>query len=275
VKRSTVTSVGGPRDLISLDAEAGMTLKQALRIALAAGAFIGFGLGGALLSWIVLPIASLDRDRARRQRRCQRLVQATFVLFHDYMRVCGLVAYDPRGAPRNVPDGPFVLVTNHPTLVDVTALIAAYGELCVVAKGSLFRNPLIGPLLRLCGHIDGGQSGFGTPAHVLDQAIERLRQGQRVLMFPEGTRSPHTGLLRFRSGAFSAAFAAQVPVVPAAIAAQPPGLKKGQAWYAIPTTAIVWTVDVLEPLRTSAFPNARELLIAAKIQIERALARSS
>ena len=75
-----------------------------------------------------------------------------------------MVAYDPRRAPRPLPEGPFVLVTNHPTLVDVTAMIAAYGELCVVAKGSLFRNPLIGPLLRLCGHINSGQSGFGTPA---------------------------------------------------------------------------------------------------------------
>jgi 1-acyl-sn-glycerol-3-phosphate acyltransferase len=252
-----------------------MTLKQALRIALAAGAFVGFGLGGALLSWIVLPVASLDRDRARRQRRCRRFVQATFVLFHDYMRLCGLVAYDPRRAPRTLPDGPFVLVTNHPTLVDVTALIAAYGELCVVAKGSLFRNPLIGPLLRLCGHIDGGQSGFGTPAHVLDQAIERLKQGQRVLMFPEGTRSPREGLSRFRSGAFSAALAAQVPVVPAAIGAYPPGLKKGQAWYAIPTTAIVWTVELLPPLTAGAFASARELLAAAKQQIERALAQSA
>jgi 1-acyl-sn-glycerol-3-phosphate acyltransferase len=248
-----------------------MTLRQALRIALAAGAFAGFGLGGALLSWVVLPIVSCDRDRRRRQRRCRRIVQATFVLFHDYMRMCGLVAYDPRRAPRTLPDGPFVLVTNHPTLVDVTALIAAYGQLCVVAKGSLFRNPLIGPLLRLCGHIDGGQSGFGTPVHVVDQAIERLLQGQCVLMFPEGTRSPDSGLNRFRAGAFNAAFAARVPVVPAAIAAHPPGLKKGQAWYAIPTTAIVWQIDPLEPLAAGAYENARDLLVDARTRIERAL----
>jgi 1-acyl-sn-glycerol-3-phosphate acyltransferase len=250
-----------------------MTIRQALRIALAAGAFAGFGLGGALLSWIALPIVSCDRDRERRQRRCRRLVQATFVVFHDYMRLCGLVAYDPRRAPRTLPDGPFVLVTNHPTLVDVTALIAAYGQLCVVAKGSLFRNPLIGPLLRLCGYIDGGQSGFGTPAHVVDQVIERLRQGQGVLMFPEGTRSPESGLHRFRAGAFNAAFAARVPVVPAAIASHPPGLKKGQAWYAIPTTAIAWTVDPLEPLAASAYQDARDLLVDARARIERALAR--
>lgn len=248
-----------------------MTLKQALRVALAAGAFVGFGLGGALLSWLVLPLASCDFDRARRQRRCQRIVQATFVLFHDYMRVCGLVEYDPRRAPRALPDGPLVLVANHPTLVDVTALIAAYGELCVVAKRSLFWNPLIGPLLRLCGHIVGGQPGFGISAQVVEQAVARLRQGHRVLMFPEGTRSPEGGLRRFRAGAFSAAFEADVPLVPLAITARPSGLRKGQPWYAIPTTAIELTITPIEPLESSAYARARDLLAATRQRIEQAL----
>ena len=128
-----------------------MTLREIVRGGLAGSAFLAFGIGGAILSWIVLPLASCDWNRTRRQRRCQRIVQATFVLFHDYMTLIGVVGFDPRRAPRPLPEGPFVLVTNHPTLVDVTALIAAYGELCVVAKPALFRNPLLGPLLRLCG----------------------------------------------------------------------------------------------------------------------------
>ena len=248
-----------------------MTAKQALRIVLAAGAFVGFGLGGALLSWVLLPLASCDLQRLRRERRCQRIVQATFILFHDYMRGCGLVGYDPRAAPRALPDGPLVLVANHPTLVDVTALIAAYGELCVVAKGSLFRNPLLGPLLRLCGHIDGGKGGFGAPTTVVEQAVARLRQGHRVLMFPEGTRSPEGGLRRFHAGAFLAAHEACVPLVPMAIGAHPSGLRKGQAWYDIPTRSIVLTLRPLAPLLSSSFPQAKDLLAEAREKIAQAL----
>ena len=44
-------------------------VRQALRVALAAFAFIGFGLGGAMLSWVVLPLASCDWNRVRRQKR--------------------------------------------------------------------------------------------------------------------------------------------------------------------------------------------------------------
>jgi 1-acyl-sn-glycerol-3-phosphate acyltransferase len=249
-----------------------MTIKQMWRVALAALAFIGFGAGGALLSWIVLPLLSLDPNRVRRQRRCQRVVQCAFVLFHDYMRVCGLVAYDPRGVPRSLPDGPLLLAPNHPTLVDVTALIAAYGELCVVAKRSLFRNPLIGPLLRLCGHIEAGDKAFGSPqSAVVEQAVDRLRQGHRVLMFPEGGRSPEHGLRRFHAGPFRVAFAAQVPLVPVVITAEPPGLKKHQAWYQIPLTPIELAITALPALAAGPGATAHELQLDAQLRIKNRL----
>lgn len=248
-----------------------LTARQGLRILLAALAFIGFGLGGALLSWLVLPIASCDWDRVRRQRRCQRLVQTTFVLFHDYMRITGLVAFDPRRARQPLPEGAFVLVTNHPTLIDVTALLAAYGELCVVAKSSLFLNPLLGVLLRLCGHIESSKADFGAPSGVVAQAVERLQRGQRVLMFPEGSRSPAVGLRRFHVGAFTTAVEAVAPILPGIIRAHPPGLKKGQAWYDIPTRPIEWSLTLLAPIEASPAMSARELMSLARERIEEAL----
>lgn len=244
--------------------------KQRLRIALAGFAFIGFGFGAGLLSWIALPLASCDPNEARRRRRCQRMIRTTFVWFHDYMRLVGLVEYDPRRLvhpPRL--GGARLIVTNHPTLVDVSALVAAFGELCFVAKSSLFRNPLIGPLLRLGGHIEAGGS-FGNAA-TLEQVVTRLREGHDVLMFPEGTRSPWNGLNRFRSGAFSAAVEANVPVVPVAIEAAPPGLKRGQAWHEIPTQPIVLKVEVLEPIAAGAYGDAHSLRDAARQRIEQAL----
>ena len=247
--------------------------RQALRILLAALAFTGFGVGGAILSWILLPIASCDWNRVRRQRRCQRLVQATFVFFHDYMRVIGLVDFDPRRAPAALPEGACMLVTNHPTLIDVTALIASYGELCVVAKSSLFRNPLLGVLLRLCGHIESNKADFGAPSGVVAQAVERLQQGHRVLMFPEGSRSPEAGLRRFHAGAFTTAAQANVPIIPGVIRAEPPGLKKGQAWYDIPTRPIVWSLTLLPPLEADPSASTREIMSLTRSQIEEALLR--
>jgi len=257
--------------LESSEAPPKQTLRQGLRVLLAALAFGSFGLGGALLSWVVLPLSSCDWNVGRRRRRCQRMVQAAFVLFHDYMRITGLVAFDPRRAAPVLPEGACVLVTNHPTLIDVTALIAAYGELCVVAKSSLFRNPLIGPLLYLCGHIKGSKVELGAPSDVVAQAASRLEQGHRVLMFPEGSRSPEVGLRRFHGGAFSAAAQACVPIVPGVIRAHPPGLKRGQPWYDIPARPIEWSIAWLPAIASDTSSSTRELMNAARGQIESAL----
>ncbi len=236
-----------------------LRLKQWLRIVGAGSAFAGFGMGAVLLAWLVLPVLSISGSRAVRRRRCQRVVRASFVFFHDYMRRLGLVDFDPAALREPLPEGPLVLVTNHPTLVDVTAMIAAFGELCVVAKSSWFRNPLVGPLLRCCGHIDSGVRGASDGIALLDEGAARLAEGHRVLLFPEGTRSPAQGMRRFRSGAFHLAMRAGVPVLPVLITADPPGLKKHQPWYAIPNQPIRLRLHQLPLIAAASFATPREL----------------
>ncbi len=211
------------------------SIRRAAHLLATASSFFSFFLGAIVLSYAVLPIAwLLGGGRAARARRCRRVVSRTWVLFHDYMRVLALIDYDPRAVRLRLPRGPCILIANHPTLVDVTALAAAVPDLVFVAKQAMFRNPVVGPLLRLCRHIPGGDgSPFGGAA-VVEQTLDRLRDGAPVLIFPEGTRSPARGLHPFRPGAFRIATQAGVEIVPVVITCDPPTLLKGQAWYAIP-----------------------------------------
>jgi 1-acyl-sn-glycerol-3-phosphate acyltransferase len=66
--------------------------------------------------------------------------------------------------------------------------------------------------------------------------MERLADGQSVLVFPEGTRSPEQGLHELQRGAFEIARRTGVPVVPILITAAPPWLMKHQPWWAVPRT---------------------------------------
>jgi 1-acyl-sn-glycerol-3-phosphate acyltransferase len=192
----------------------------------------------------------------QRHRRCQQIVRRAWVLFHDYMRVTGLVDFDPRRQRMTLP-APAVVISNHPTLVDVTALLAAIGPACFIAKRPLFRNPIFGPLLRFCGHIcNHASDGSG----VVDLAVARIRQGHTVLLFPEGTRSPVGRLDRFRLGAFEIARQAGVPLVPIAISARPPGLFKGIPWYAIPRVTIKMDLTLLPARRLEASADAGQSL---------------
>jgi 1-acyl-sn-glycerol-3-phosphate acyltransferase len=211
------------------------------RVLLTGSAFVFFWSGGAVLSWIVLPLVGRRLPERERQRRCRRWVQWGFGVFHDYMRVLGLTDYDPREVELALPDGPFVMIANHPTLVDVTAIVSVVGDLAVVVKPTHWRSG-VNRLLDLCGHIRGGGDDGGrgggvealAAASVAVQALERLRDGQPVLIFPEGTRSPEDGLHPFQRGAFEIARRAQVPIVPVLVTADPPWLMKHQRWQDVP-----------------------------------------
>jgi 1-acyl-sn-glycerol-3-phosphate acyltransferase len=236
------------------------------RVGMAGLAFLGFGLGSTLVALIAIP---LERWRHRsapgteQTVACQRWMQRGFRFLHAYMRWCGLLHFDPGVVDWAVPSSPFVMVANHPTLCDVTALVAKFGRLTCVAKTLLFRSPILGRVLRSCAYLDGGDGGVFAGALVVPQALERLSAGMPVLVFPEGTRSPPDGLHRFKRGAFEIACRANVDVLPVLIRCDPPALGKGRPWYDIPPTTAFLTITPLPAMRPSEFAGDAERMAAS------------
>lgn len=232
-------------------------LVPAVRILLTGAAFVLFWTGGSILALLLPPLSRLaGGTRWRRARRCQAVVRESFRLFHGYMRVVRLIHYEPTKVKPLPISGPCVLVSNHPSLVDVTAIVAAYGQLCCVAKHVYFRNPFIVHLLRCCEHIDGGDNSAPSGILAVQGALERLAAGLPVLVFPEGTRSPDGSgsLLPFRRGAFEIACRAGVPIIPLLMRCDPPTLLKHQRWYQTAGRAVFrLTLEPLEPILPADF----------------------
>src|SRR5690606_40210602 len=116
-------------------------LVYALRVICAGVAFLGFGLGAPFVGLSLSLFWLAGGTLAERRARCQRVVGGSFRFFHAYMHAVGLILYHPRLVlpPRT---GPRVIVANHPTLVDVTALLSAYPEACCLVKSFYYDNPL-------------------------------------------------------------------------------------------------------------------------------------
>lgn len=227
-------------------------VQRGARVILTAFAFTGFFTGGLVLSWMVLPwVALFSPDRVVRARRCQRVLRAAFVVFHGYMRWVRILHFAPRTVRVTLPDGPCVIIANHPTLVDVTALIAVLPGVTVVAKPAMYRSLLVGPLLRFCFHIEGARDPVADGGRVLRDCLERLARGLPVLMFPEGTRSPIGGLGRFKRGAFELAARAKVPLVRFGIRCEPPVLSRQHPWWTTPSRVPYLTVEQLPTLDVS------------------------
>jgi 1-acyl-sn-glycerol-3-phosphate acyltransferase len=122
----------------------------------------------------------------------------------------------------NIPRaGGFVLSANHLSNLDPWALglpLFPHRQLRFMAKSELFQSPLA-PIVKAAGAFRV-RRGEGD-AEAIATAVELVRKGEVVTIFPEGTRRkkglvkrhearPHTGAVRV-------ALSAEAPLVPAAI----------------------------------------------------------
>jgi 1-acyl-sn-glycerol-3-phosphate acyltransferase len=203
-------------------------VAQVFRACLVASAFFWFWLGAVVFAWTVCPLLVLVvRDEPRRWRICQRIVKAAYRTFHAYMELLTLVELRVVGEATARPPGALVIVANHPTLVDVTAILSTYDDVCCIVKESLVNNFFVGRLLRTCGHVATGDSDGMSGADTLAAIRRRLDADMAVLFFPEGTRSPPSGMRAFRRGGFEVAARAGVPIWPVLVTCRPSALSKG------------------------------------------------
>ncbi len=110
---------------------------------------------------------------------------------------------------------PTILCVNHQSSMDIPVLLAHLPfQFRFVAKRSLFNYPFMGWHMRRSGYIAVGRDKPGQARKGVDQAVERIRQGYPVVIFPEGGRSRDGNFLSFKPGAFHLAILAGVPITP-------------------------------------------------------------
>ena len=97
----------------------------------------------------------------------------------------------------------------------------------VVAKRHLFRIPVFGWCLTMAGMIPIDREKRASAFQSLERAADRIRGGEPVLFFPEGTRSRDGHLLPFKKGAFVIALKAGAPIVPVSVTGSLAVLPKG------------------------------------------------
>ncbi len=166
------------------------------------------------------------RDPAARARRLQWITANAFRVLFDTMWLFRIVRFEHRRRLAHLPERPFVVVANHPTLLDVAAITALLGGGCSITKPQLFLRRGLRTLLVGAGHVPGSGADRLATGRVVDEAVLRLRQGFVVIVFPEGTRSPVVGMHAFGRAAFEIACRARVPVVSLQIGCEPRWLSK-------------------------------------------------
>lgn len=123
---------------------------------------------------------------------------------------------------RHIPAyGPALVVCNHVSFVD--ALVVAGGSprpLRFLMDRPIYESPGLHWLFKLVGAIpvDSERRDPGGLRRALDQVSQALRQGEVVMLFPEGRLTPNGEVQAFRRGLDLILSRDPVPVVPAALA---------------------------------------------------------
>ena len=101
----------------------------------------------------------------------------------------------------NLPEGPVLLCANHSSAWDPILLILGLKDeypLRIMAKKQLFQIPVVGGFLKKMGvfPVDRGNSDI----HAIRTALQSLKDGYNLLVFPEGTRVKTPGEIHPKGG---------------------------------------------------------------------------
>ncbi len=109
--------------------------------------------------------------------------------------------------------GPAILASNHASFVDPPMIGSPLPRMInYLARESLFKNPLLTWYIRALQGVPVDRDGGSAKG--LRVILERLLQGEAILLFPEGTRTRDGNLQPARSGIGLTVLKSNAPVIP-------------------------------------------------------------
>jgi len=164
----------------------------------------------------------------------------------------------------NIPSkGAFLVASNHVSNIDPFIIGSGFcRRLGYLAKEELFRNKVHNFFFRSVGAfpIKRGVSDLGA----IKEILRRLKAGEPVLLFPEGTRTLYPAKRKIQAGVGLIAAKSNLPVVPVYIDGSQKVLPPGAKWLQRHPITITFG----RPLRFTKDQREPPLAIAHKIMNE-------
>lgn len=236
-----------------------MSLSTRVRCVLAVLDYVCFGVGGACISLFLLLVSPFLNERCR-VLVGMRVLQWSWKLMCLLLRVTrNLSLHVPERAKmaqlRNS-----IVVTNHPSLIDVVILASIIPGCKLVVKPKLLRWRFLRPILRgLCIINNGDISYF------LQQSKKCLQQGFNIIIFPEGTRTTPGVKSHMQRGAFHMSLLTGAPLQPIRIQTDMPFLTKEYPWWYVGEHCPRFSLNMLPPIHADVQPGESHHAAAVRL----------
>ena len=214
--------------------------------------FFIFGFCSFLLIILIFPPMRLFfRPQERFKKYARRFVSFTLGGFVKSMSFLGLVKVEAENRELYRSLSAKVVVANHPSILDVVILFSLIPNAdCIVA--AYLNRSIVGGIVRqlyILSSLDFDD--------ILKACDESFKQGNCLIIFPEGTRTPRLGRNTIKKGAARIALAAGCRIVPVRIGGTDKyGLGKKDPWTGFnPTGPYVYRLDMGQEILPEHYQN--------------------
>ncbi|MEL7060411.1 MAG: lysophospholipid acyltransferase family protein, partial [Acidobacteriota bacterium] len=146
-------------------------------------------------------------------------------------------------------------------------LFSVPGQARFLAKRSLFRIPFFGPGLRAAGFVPVDRHDRDRAAETFAVALDQLRTGRSLILFPEETRSSDGQLLPFKRGGVLLAVRTGHPVIPIGLRGTGRVRRKGSLWTRPGRVRVRYGRPI--PTRGAGAAGRRELAAQVRAEVAR------
>jgi 1-acyl-sn-glycerol-3-phosphate acyltransferase len=171
--------------------------------------WFGLGLLGTMsLAWSLLAVPlyyALPKHWANPLGRWA--VTSIFRIHIGALALVGACRFDIRALDALRGEGPLVIAPNHPGLLDAAMVISRLPNLACIMKADIVDNVFLGAGARLAGYIRND-----AQLSMIRQAVDELKSGSQLLVFPEGTRTTRWPINSCTGAAALIASRAKVPI---------------------------------------------------------------
>lgn len=134
-----------------------------------------------------------------------RVIARTFAVWVYGLRVVGRENWPA--------DGGGLICANHQSMFDPPLVgLTCERRMNYLARDTLFRVPILAPLIRFLDAIPIDREGLGLSG--IKETLRRLKAGELVLIFPEGTRTRDGEMGPLKPGFISLARRSGTPLIP-------------------------------------------------------------
>ncbi|MBB1602391.1 1-acyl-sn-glycerol-3-phosphate acyltransferase [Variovorax sp. UMC13] len=221
---------------------------------------LGWNLAAMLLQPLLPPHVGRPLGR--------RVIAGAYRAFWTIASLSGMMRIDARclDALRDEPG--LIFAANHPSMLDALLLVARLPRSACIMKAGLMKNVFLGAGARLAHYIRNDS------AHTMVRlAVQDLRRGGQLVIFPEGTRTVEPPLNSFRPGVTLIAKLAPAPIQTVFIDTDSPYLGKGWPLWRVPPLPLVFTLRLGE--RFAPSPDSAALLLQLEQYFRHSLEQSA